>query len=302
MPSITLRGNFTDLTSWDGQFIFNEGPQIDDDPSDHSAMPSPLTWTTGFAPYWSFFSCACDNWPGGPPLTERSNYNGASLITPIHCVVANHSPPQSDADGNGTVFFLQADGTEISREIVNRQNIEGDLTVITLDSAITTIDPVAIAIDSSQFGNCQVAVLEKDRHINAMRVARGGSDEHFSAELPQGQPLSNDRSLALAWRPNSDDALEGGDSGKPIVAVFAGTPILLCALFNAATANSVEQYGYGPNLSHYISELSTLVEADGEELTLATLLPTGNYDRPVLPSAAPAVFSTNQYHPVLIGT
>lgn len=286
----TLRGNFKNLSSWDAQFLHPEAVTVSD--TVREAMPSPLTWNVGFAAYWAAFSVANDNYPAGVgPLTARSNWNGATLITRRHVVVADHSPP-SDGAGAGTIWWLQTDGTEIHRERATLTNIGDDLSVITLDSPITTITPMAICADSSQLAGQYCALVEVNRHVNLMR-------------LPSGHSNTTDYSTPIRYGVTQPDEVESGDSGKPGITVFADQAILsLTALYGASSGGSAGAYyssGNGPNPSHYLAALTALVEADGESLTLVTLAITSNFTSAALSAGCSAALSATQYHPALIG-
>ena len=213
----------------------------------------------------------------------RSNWSGATLCTPLHCFVANHSLPADGAvAGTGTVFFLQEDGTEISREVVSSTNIAGDLSIATLDSPITTITPIAVAADSSQLAGCSCAFVEVDRHLNVCTLSSS---------------LTNATLNTNAYMIGADEA-ESGDSAKLCLAVFGDTPIaVMSAITSSSTGPNIIQ---GPNPSYHQAAIATFLSGSGYSLSLVDLVHAGYTTQAALPARCSAM--PNSFHPVLSGT
>jgi hypothetical protein len=248
MPTIQVNGAFGDLTNLDGLFIILDPPSDSPGAGGGEVMPGPpVEWNTA-SPVgdvdWSFFTVAAD---GAAQI--RYSGRGATLVSPNYAVCAHH------ARGSGGFHFLQPDGVEITRtstmtEGVDYWNIADDLGLIKLSSPITTIDPIPIFLDCSVAAGKPCVAIEMDRHLNRMVV---------SSTLDNSDSTTN-----ISRTSGTADALEGGDSGKPVVCLVNGSPVLvMTAILNGGASS-----GSGPNPSFYIADMQAILDADDEELTL----------------------------------
>jgi hypothetical protein len=266
MPTIQVNGAFVDLTNLDGLFIILDPPSDSPGAGGGEVMPGPpVEWNTA-SPVgdvdWSFFTVAAD---GGAQI--RYSGRGATLVSPSYAVCAHH------ARGSGGFHFLQPDGVEISRtstmtQDVDYWNIADDLGLIKLSSPITTIDPIPIFLDCSVAAGKPCVAIEMDRHLNRMVV---------SSALDNSDSTTN-----ISRTSGAADALEGGDSGKPVVCLVNGSPVLVMTALTSGGSNS----GSGENPSFYIADMQAILDADDEELTLWDVTVTGLTARSVaLPTA-----------------
>lgn len=253
-----IHAGFNSVSDLDGEFIILDPPSDTTGAgSGGTAMPGPpVEWNpTGPASNydWSFFTVAV-NGSGQTRYCGR----GATLISPSYAVCAHH------ARGSGTgYYFLQPDGTEISRSSTLTDDVDywlvedpGDLGLVKFNSPITTIAPIPILADCSVASGKPCVAIEMDRHLNVMAVNPG---------------IANEYSNWTVSRHDGADALEGGDSGKPAVCIVNGSPVLIITAFESASQTGDTQTGAGPNASAWISEISAILAADGEELTLLNL-------------------------------
>lgn len=231
---------FESLTALDGVRIVNEPMS---DVVNQGQTPSPLTWETDppAGNYdWSFFSIATDFVP-----TPRNPSGGATLVSPHWAVVAAHV--------TGTKgYWLQPDGTEISRTWASTVNIGGDLTLVRFATPITTITPVSVLADCSIAAGKPCVAVEHDRHLNVLTVH---------------PTLTNVNGSASVTRPAAGgDGLESGDSGKPALVRINGRWLLIVTGFTSAVSGNESLGGSGPNASAYIAEINAQLAADGERL------------------------------------
>jgi hypothetical protein len=273
---------FDDVSALDGLFIVNE--TISDNPAIQS-VPNPVTWNTAVTNDFRFdcFTVAVTTglWGGSPGQTvARSAGSGAVLVSPSVCVVAGHVPGTGDA-----YVWMTSAGTEITRSRAWGGHLPGadadDYSVMVLNEPITQITPVKILASTEWLEGEEVASLEHDRHVNVMSVGRAPGDPD----------LSNTNTNLYVYRPAADnDAIEGGDSGKPTFAFIDGEPVLVITAFYAAGTAGIpaNSYAYGPNPSseNALPALRALVESLGEELDIVidtdpppepTPLPPGDY-------------------------
>jgi hypothetical protein len=160
---------------------------------------------------------------------------------------------------------------EISRtstmtQDVDYWNLGNDLGLIKLNSPILTINPIPVLTDCSKAASKPCVAIEMDRHLNRMIVESVAANASLS--------------LSVARTAGSDN-IEGGDSGKPVVCIVAGLPVLIIAALGTGGVNS----GTGSNASHYINEINAILAAGGEELTLWNM----GHENPTPPAFSPNI-------------
>lgn len=270
MPTIQITGSFGDLSNLDAQFIILDPPSDSPGTGGGEAMPGPPVEWNPASPAadvdWSFFTVAVDGSDGVNPQVRFSG-RGATLISPSYAVCAHH------ARGSGVGFhFLQPNGVEISRSSAMTQdvdywNIAGDLGLIKLSSPIATITPIPILTDCSVAAGRPCVAIEMDRHLNRMVV------------ISTLDNSDNETTVSRSGPTGTVDAIEGGDSGKPVVCLVNGSPVLVMTALTSSGSSSGggidTKSGTGHNPSFYIADIQAILDADDEELTLWDVSPVG---------------------------
>jgi hypothetical protein len=257
---------FDDISGLDGLFLFNEA--ISDNPASPS-VPNPITWNAAISAF--DFRCFA-SWVTSQ-LSARDAGGGITKVSPSFGVCAWH------ARGSGTVGFLKANNTEITRTYtVERLTQATDLALVRFNSPIldSDIPPVAILTEISCLGGESVAFLEHDRHINLMTAA----------SISGGTTLPNTAVETYGWRQSVDgDAIEGGDSGKPGLAFIDGDPVLVMTAFYTVGTTGLNVWGRGPNPSNppVLAAIASRVQAAGETLTLINSEPDAEPPTPPTP-------------------
>jgi hypothetical protein len=254
-------------------------------------MPSPLTFDTESPAYaydFAFFTVAVKT----SASFTRSNYSGAVLISPSRALVASHTP----GDGGSYVWKRKDTGAEETRTRVDAENVSfagTDLSVIKLNSPITTITPVAIMANVDHISGRYGFVIDVDRHLRLSATSWGASTAGWT-------PITNARADACFGRDVADgDSITGNESGKPGVVIVDGRPVLVMTGVRGSATAGDWRWLVGQNASHYLEELQEILDEDGlgEELTLVEFLDPPEPLTP--PSSAPPEsppLSPGRYH------
>lgn len=222
---------------------------------------------------WDYFTVAVDGSDGVNPQVRYSG-RGATLISPSYAVCAHH------ARGSGLGFYWvpYAGGSEVKRTSTLTNGVDYwlidinfDLGLIKLNSPITTIDPIPVLVDSSHAAGQPCVAIEMDRHLNRMVVSPTTSNTlgDVSINRPGDAPA---------------DAIEGGDSGKPVVSFIDGEPVLIVSAMEFGGSSSAS----GPNPSRFIDEINAILAGSGEELTLWDVTASSNGGTAMSPQFSPA--------------
>ena len=155
--------------------------------------------------------------------TNISDRLGASLITPTCLLIAKHTQASL---ANGVQFrFVDSSGTIITRTRVEATSIAGaDLTVVLLDAPVTTIQP----FDLPPFGweqnfggngiHCLVGFFDKQEKLSVGMVNDLNSANNT---IGVGEPVETEAARTFS------EAVVGGDSGKPVLALGFVRPVLI---------------------------------------------------------------------------
>jgi len=252
VATTTIYANVDNLEPYDQLFLWNES-QSDSPLVTHTY---PVTFNTAI-PSWlrmHFFPAATAFNGDTDRSTQSYGSCGATLISPSYVLMATHCKPTR-------VWYKQANGTEITRDITTSTDIENDLSVGKLDTPVTTIDPAYVLLDSSVAAGRKAILTETNRMFVVYDVR---SDHSNSEDFPQMERVEPVDIPAVA--------LESGDSGHPFVIYFNQLPALVTGgLFGTGAGPFNGQYLYtaqGPNPSHYITEINAYLALGGEELSL----------------------------------
>lgn len=252
MPTIAVSGTFSNLSGFDGQFIILDPPSDSPGAGGGEVMPGPPVEWNPASPAgdvdWSFFTVAVDGSDGVNPQVRFSG-RGATLVSPSFAVCAHHAR----GSGLGYYWTPHAGGAEVKRTCtltdgVDYWNVDDDVGLIKLNAPITSVAPIPILANSAAAAGQPCVAIEMDRHLNRMAVTAS---------------IANSQVSTSTFRA-SGDAIEGGDSGKPVVCLIDGDPVLIITAIESGSATSA----FGPNASHFISEINVILAASGEELTL----------------------------------
>jgi len=252
VATTTIYANVDNIEPYDQLFLWNES-QSDSPVVTHTF---PVTFNTAI-PSWlrmHFFPAATAFNGDTDRSTQSYGSCGATLISPSYVLMATHCKPTR-------VWYKQANGTEITRDITTSTDIENDLSVGKLDTPVTTIDPAYVLLDSSVAAGRKAILTETNRMFVVYDVR---SDHSNSEDFPQMERVEPVDIPAVA--------LESGDSGHPFVIYFNQLPALVTGgLFGTGAGPFNGQYLYtaqGPNPSHYITEINAYLALGGEELSL----------------------------------
>ena len=172
MATTTIYANADDLEPYDQLFLWNES-QSDSPLVTHTY---PVTFNTAI-PSWlrmHFFPAATAFNGDTDRSTQSYGSCGATLISPSYVLMATHCKPTR-------VWYKQANGTEITRDITTSTDIENDLSVGKLDTPVTTIDPVYVLLDSSVAAGRKAILTETNRMFVVYDVR---SDHSNSEDFP----------------------------------------------------------------------------------------------------------------------
>lgn len=254
---VALTG-FDNPSPYDGKFIISDHTVSD---GAEQAMPSPVAWDIGSPQAgidWSWHATAVTT--GGQ---ARSNESGLTLVAPSFGIAAAH------ATGNGTKFeFTRPNGaleTRTSSLVANTTmwDLGGDLRLVKLNAPITTITPIPIVDDCSTLAGRTALAIELNRHLSLHPLDAG----------------TENANLRVLYGNTNSDIIEGGDSGHALVVLVGGRAVLVGAFYSAISV-------YSP--SHFIKEMQAIIQAAGENLTIAKLpQPRPHYRPESRPATAP---------------
>lgn len=239
-PRLIIPASYDDPTPFNGKRIL-AGPVISD--VSEQAMPVPPLRNTGLPQVnvdWGFHAVSCST---GSQL--RSNETGLCLVTPSFCIAAQH-----DTTDGRRIEFLQPDNTVVvcSSSMINNVSywdLGGDFRLIKLDAPVTTIQPIPIVEDIAVLASRIAIAIELDRHLSLHNL--DSASQNGNAEV--------------TFHDVDSDHIEGGDSGHALVVLIDGRPVLIGAFHTAGLVASP---------SHYIKEMQLIIQAAGENLTIAS--------------------------------
>lgn len=227
--TVSVPALFDNLAPYDGLFLFNETT------SDVAGQPVPasLTWNPAIPYDFSAFAVAAD--VGGVPRVVDS---GGTIVSPTCALSAFHA-------GGTKFYWRQSNGTEINRTLTATDKLgDTDICVCRWVTPITTITPMPVLLNPQRIAGRQALAVEADRHLNLVSLA---SDLNAANQF-------------CVWTLTSGDAIETGDSGKPVVVAINGALAMACSGISGNLG--------GPNPSHYIADINAILAADGEALTV----------------------------------
>ncbi len=261
MSTITLPRSFlssAQLEALDGEFLFNE--TISDTTAEE--VDDPLTFNTGSPANDYDFSCftVAVTTPG---LT-RSNYSGGTLISPTYMVVATHSP----GNGDGFYFKRKDTGVEEFRTRVDAVTIDGDLAIIKLNAPITTIQPAVVLADISNISGKLALGMEPNRHLRLCVLGWGASTGGATPIDNTYEEIYSGRNTVLNGDPPNNN-----ESGKPVFVPVAGRMALAVTAITGGIDATDWKFLFGPNISHYITEINAYLAGSSESLTVVEFAP-----------------------------
>lgn len=225
-----VEADWDDFATEDGAELFDE--TVGDSPND--LVPFPLTFNAGLAAkYRAPWFCVASEFLGVVGrATDAKAGCGATLISPTHVLMVHHCRPSA-------VYFKQANGTEIYREIEWYDWINTDLSVGRLNAEVTTIDPVPVLDVASHAVGKYAVLLECNRTLSRVQVTA-------NSDLISVTP----------------SVIESGDSGHPIFAMLGDQAVLLAIVTGAGTSE------VGHTIAANIDRINAVLDVQGESLTL----------------------------------
>lgn len=196
------------------------------------------------------------------------NSNGG-LVSPKHVAFAWH------AGITNPITFRASDGSVVSRgiasttQVVPSAGIPGqDIGIATLSSAVPgTVTPLRLlpanaAAKYNPFGvRCPGLWVRWSTQVLYAGMLYFGTDDRFVRVSYPGSPPVGPNLEIPGW----ERAVEGGDSGSPFLTLLPDepTPVLMSCVYGLGNIS--------PDYSWWASEIRSVVQADGEDVTYADL-------------------------------
>jgi hypothetical protein len=234
-----IQGDFDDLAPFDGLFVIDDHT-VSDTVSEE--MPDPVVWESDSpqsAVDFSFHTVAVG--------AGRTNFSGATALSDSFCIAAKHAAP------SGSVEFNTLAGVKTTRNISQAWDIVGDLRIIKLASTLPAgVMKSKILADSSAMAGKQCLAIECNRHLSRHTIS---------------ESLTNDDST-LTLQAVGVDVIEGGDSSHAVFLLIGGVPVLVIGGFSSGSPAGGSS---GINTAAFLAEISAILAASGEALTLVRL-------------------------------